>query len=156
MNLQHRHIIALSVLILVNYWIYFIYAYNKLPEIIPSHFTNSGYPDGYESKVILIDSPKICTVLYFLCTVIYFFVERYGYLLVRSKLATPSSSNNSLVFILLALLIVIVFFIITLATIGFINPFTPIELAIVAFVDIITVISLKYNLTKYKLKSTKL
>jgi uncharacterized membrane protein len=58
----------IAFLILISLWIYVIYYYNSLPEIINTHFNAAGEPDGSGDKVYVFGLPIVSTFLYVLLT----------------------------------------------------------------------------------------
>jgi uncharacterized membrane protein len=51
-------------LFLIVIWCFTVYAYLKLPETIPTHFTASGIANDYGSKTSFLILPIIATLIY--------------------------------------------------------------------------------------------
>lgn len=60
---------AIALLLLVVLWIYVIYNYNSLPEIINTHFNAQGKPDGSGDKQYIFGLPGVATFIYLLITI---------------------------------------------------------------------------------------
>ncbi len=58
-----------ALLLLICLWIYVIYNYNSLPEIINTHFNAQGKPDGSGEKYYIFGLPGVATFLYALTTI---------------------------------------------------------------------------------------
>ncbi|MBS1570813.1 MAG: DUF1648 domain-containing protein [Bacteroidetes bacterium] len=57
---------VLNVIILVFHWVFVVFYFFKLPNIIPIHFDLDGNVDGYGSKKSIILLPIISTGIFFL------------------------------------------------------------------------------------------
>ena len=60
---------VIALLLLITLWIYVIYNYNSLPEIINTHFNAQGKPDGSGEKQYIFGLPGVATFLYILTTI---------------------------------------------------------------------------------------
>lgn len=60
---------VIALLMLITIWIYVIYNYNSLPEIINTHFNAQGKPDGSGEKQYIFGLPGVATFLYILTTI---------------------------------------------------------------------------------------
>lgn len=54
-----------SKILLFLMWAFTIYAFIRMPEIIPTHFNASGKVDDYGNKMMLFILPLIATIIYF-------------------------------------------------------------------------------------------
>ena len=59
---------VIALLILITLWIYVIYNYNSLPEIINTHFNAAGKVDGRGEKYYIFGLPGVATFIYTLLT----------------------------------------------------------------------------------------
>jgi uncharacterized membrane protein len=59
---------VIALLILITLWIYVIYNYNSLPEIINTHFNAAGKVDGRGEKYYIFGLPGVATFMYTLLT----------------------------------------------------------------------------------------
>ena len=59
----------IALLLLIVLWIYVIYNYNSLPEIINTHFNAQGKPDGSGEKQYIFGLPGVATFIYILVTI---------------------------------------------------------------------------------------
>jgi uncharacterized membrane protein len=60
---------VIALLMLITIWIYVIYNYASLPEIINTHFNAQGKPDGSGEKQYIFGLPGVATFLYILTTI---------------------------------------------------------------------------------------
>ena len=60
----------LAIGILVFHWIFMLYYYNKLPQIIPSHIDSNGEIDGMGPKGLIFLLPTISILMYILISVV--------------------------------------------------------------------------------------
>lgn len=58
-----------ALLLLISIWIYVIYNYSTLPDIINTHFNAQGKPDGSGEKYYIFALPGVATFLYALTTI---------------------------------------------------------------------------------------
>ncbi|MBS1731690.1 MAG: DUF1648 domain-containing protein [Bacteroidetes bacterium] len=61
-------------------WLYCLYRYSSLPQVIPIHFDLEGKPDNYGSKLSLFLFPGIITLVYVLLTVLNRHPHVYNYM----------------------------------------------------------------------------
>ena len=59
----------IALLLLVCLWIYVIYNYNSLPDIINTHFNAQGKPDGSGEKQYIFGLPGFATFCYIVLTI---------------------------------------------------------------------------------------
>lgn len=59
---------AASAALLVVLWAITIYAFVKMPDIIPTHYNGSGSVDDYGSKATILILPLVTTVILFVLT----------------------------------------------------------------------------------------
>jgi len=69
-----------ALLLLVVLWIYVIYNYNSLPEIINTHFNAQGKPDGSGEKQYIFGLPGVATFMYLLITILSRYPHTFNYL----------------------------------------------------------------------------
>ena len=69
----------ISLILLVSIWIFVIYNYSALPEIINTHFDLNGKPDGSGDKKFIFGLPTVATLLYTLLTVLNRFPHTFNY-----------------------------------------------------------------------------
>jgi uncharacterized membrane protein len=77
---------ALAILILM--WIGTMVFFERLPEVIPSHFSLSGKADGFRDKTSIFFLPLIATIIYIGMTLINRHPHLYNYL-------SPVTSENA-------------------------------------------------------------
>ncbi|MEM0543301.1 DUF1648 domain-containing protein [Flavobacterium sp. j3] len=70
----------IGVLLLLFFWVYTIYHYKELPEIIPTHFGAEGKPDGYGNKWTIFSLPAVSAIMYVGITIAIQFPHRFNYL----------------------------------------------------------------------------
>ena len=70
----------IALLLLIVLWIYVIYNYNSLPEIINTHFNTQGKPDGSGEKQYIFGLPGVATFLYLLVTIASKYPHTFNYL----------------------------------------------------------------------------
>lgn len=70
----------IALLLLVCLWIYVIYNYNSLPDIINTHFNAQGKPDGSGEKQYIFGLPGIATFMYLLVTIASRYPHTFNYL----------------------------------------------------------------------------
>lgn len=70
----------IALLILICLWIYVIYNYNSLPDIINTHFNAQGKPDGSGEKQYIFGLPGIATFMYLLVTIASRYPHTFNYL----------------------------------------------------------------------------
>ena len=70
----------IALLLLICLWIYVIYNYNSLPDIINTHFNAQGKPDGIGEKQYIFGLPGVATFLYLLVTIASRYPHTFNYL----------------------------------------------------------------------------
>ena len=55
----------LSAAILIFFWIFLLYIYSGMPDMVPIHLDGYGKADGFANKTSLFIGPAISTVIYF-------------------------------------------------------------------------------------------
>ena len=70
----------IALLLLICLWIYVIYNYNSLPDIINTHFNAQGKPDGSGEKQYIFGLPGVATFLYLLVTIASRYPHTFNYL----------------------------------------------------------------------------
>lgn len=68
-----------SRLLLLFLWISVFYMYNRLPEIIPTHFNMSGEVDDYGNKLTLFLIPILGSVLFVVMSILLKHPEKFNY-----------------------------------------------------------------------------
>jgi hypothetical protein len=69
-----------ALILLVAIWGFTIYHFNKLPDIIATHFDFNGNPDGFGSKYTIWLLPVILTLVYMLIYVLNRYPHKFNYL----------------------------------------------------------------------------
>jgi len=69
----------IALLLLIVLWIYVIYNYNSLPEIINTHFNAQGKPDGSGEKQYIFGLPGVATFIYLLVTIATKYPHTFNY-----------------------------------------------------------------------------
>lgn len=69
----------IALLLLVCLWIYVIYNYNSLPDIINTHFNAQGKPDGSGEKQYIFGLPGVATLMYLLVTIASKYPHTFNY-----------------------------------------------------------------------------
>ena len=69
----------IALLLLVCLWIYVIYNYNSLPDIINTHFNAQGKPDGSGEKQYIFGLPGVATFIYILVTIATKYPHTFNY-----------------------------------------------------------------------------
>lgn len=70
---------VLALLTLFSFLGYVIYIYQRLPDIIPTHFNAAGLADDYGRKNNIWMLPGIAVLLYFMLTMINFIPHMFNY-----------------------------------------------------------------------------
>ena len=69
-----------ALLLLICLWIYVIYNYNSLPDIINTHFNAQGKPDGSGKKQYIFGLPGVATFMYLVITIGSRYPHTFNYL----------------------------------------------------------------------------
>ena len=69
----------IALLLLICLWIYVIYNYNSLPDIINTHFNAQGKPDGSGEKQYIFGLPGVATLMYLLVTIASKYPHTFNY-----------------------------------------------------------------------------
>jgi uncharacterized membrane protein len=69
----------IALLLLVCLWIYVIFNYNSLPDIINTHFNAQGKPDGSGEKQYIFGLPGVATFIYILVTIATKYPHTFNY-----------------------------------------------------------------------------
>lgn len=102
---------------LILLWILVLKSYNKLPEIIPSHFNPSGQPDDTSNKNFIFILPVIGTFVFFLLTVLQNYPYTFNYpVKITADNAMKQYTNAIKMIRYLKLIILVVFGLITFFT----------------------------------------
>lgn len=59
-----------SIVLLLFFWGFTLFAYLKLPDIIPTHFNFKGIVDAYGNKFTLFMLPSIATIIYVVISIL--------------------------------------------------------------------------------------
>jgi uncharacterized membrane protein len=69
-----------ALIVLIATWGFTIYHFNKLPDIIATHFDLNGNPNGFGSKFTIWLLPIIITLVYILIYVLNRYPHKFNYL----------------------------------------------------------------------------
>jgi uncharacterized membrane protein len=69
-----------ALIVLISTWGFTIYNFNKLPDIIATHFDLGGKPNGFGSKNTIWLLPIIITLVYILISVLNKYPHKFNYL----------------------------------------------------------------------------
>ena len=69
-----------SLIVLIATWGFTIFHFNKLPDIIATHFDFNGNPDGFSSKFTIWLLPTIISLIYILIYVLNRYPHKFNYL----------------------------------------------------------------------------
>ncbi len=106
-----------SALLLCFLWGFTLYAYTKLPQIIPTHFNAAGKPDDYGDKLTLLLLPAIATLLYFGLSYLNKFPHHFNYTVtITADNAAQQYRSATQMILFLKLVILLIFFAIVLLT----------------------------------------
>ena len=139
---------VIALILLITLWIYVIYNYNSLSEIINTHFDASGKPNGSGESIYIFGLPGVATFLYILTTI----TNKYPQLINHAEEITEENALEvytkwTKIVRILKIIIIGVFSYASWQTIGNINVspwFFP-----------ILIISLVIPLLYYNLKKTR-
>ena len=81
---------VIGVLLLIAFWIFTIYHFAALPEIIPTHFGGGGKPDGYGSKWTIFSLPVVGLVMHVGLTM----ASRYPHKMNYMTTITPENAEK--------------------------------------------------------------
>jgi uncharacterized membrane protein len=70
---------------IIAIWSMTIISYNKLPDVIPTHFNLKGEVDGYGEKWMILLLASITTILFLVMSYLNKFPHRFNYLTVITK-----------------------------------------------------------------------
>ncbi len=70
---------VIALLTLITIWIYVIYNYASLPEIINTHFDANGKPNGSGEKYYIFGLPGVATFLYTMLTIVNKFPHKMNF-----------------------------------------------------------------------------
>lgn len=117
-SLYDSGINAISLLVLVAFWIYIVMNYQKLPDIIPTHFNGSGIADGFGEKWTILISPVLTTLFFIGLTILGRFPHLLNYptTITKENLNTQHNIAKRMLRFL-KLVIIIIFFILEYKTI---------------------------------------
>jgi uncharacterized membrane protein len=103
----------LSTAILIFFWIFLIYIYSGMPDMVPIHLDGYGKADGFANKTSLFIGPAISTVIYFGLTYLNKYPHIYNYPAeINEKNALRYYTNGARMIRYLKLSIIIVFMIV--------------------------------------------
>ncbi len=69
-----------ALIVLIATWGFTIYHFNKLPDIIATHFDFNGNPDGFGSKLTIWLLPVIVSLIYILIYALTRYPHKFNYL----------------------------------------------------------------------------
>ena len=117
-TLFDKGISAISFFLLAAFWIYILMNYQKLPDIIPTHFNGSGTADGFGEKWTIFISPILATLFFIGLTILGRFPKLFNYPTTITKdNATIMHTIAKRMIRVLNLVIIIIFFVIEYKTI---------------------------------------
>lgn len=110
---------VLALMTLFSFLGYMIYIYQRLPDIIPTHFNAAGVADDYGRKNDIWMLPGVAVLLYFMLTLVNFIPHKFNY---PTKI-TPQNAMRQYTlatrFIrILKVILVVMFFYIGVATVS--------------------------------------
>ncbi len=136
-------------ILLAALWVITIYAFVKMPDIIPTHYNGAGTVDDYGSKITILILPVITTIIFFGLTWLNKYPHIFNYPTEINEdnaermytLATRMLRFLKLAIIIIFTEIVVSTFLITQGTIKKLGVWIlPIELSIIAIPIIIVFI----------------
>ncbi len=80
-----------ALIVLIATWGFTIYHFNKLPDIIATHFDLNGNPNGFGSKFTIWLLPIIITLVYILIYVLNRYPHKFNYL---TKITEQNASKQ--------------------------------------------------------------
>jgi uncharacterized membrane protein len=80
-----------ALIVLIATWGFTVYHFNKLPDIIATHFDFNGNPDGFGSKFTIWLLPIIITLVYILIYVLNRYPHKFNYL---TKITEQNASKQ--------------------------------------------------------------
>lgn len=72
--------------LLLAIWGYIFFRFPLLPDVIPTHFSIDGTPDGYSNKKMVFLLPAIITILYAALTILNKYPHKYVYMVTITPL----------------------------------------------------------------------
>ena len=104
--------------LLVSFWVFTLYHYQSLPQIIPTHFKADGVADGFGEKWNIITLPLIASIVFIALTILNQFPHIFNYLTeITPENALHQYTNATKLLRYLKTIVVIVFFLIAFQTI---------------------------------------
>ncbi|MFN3969502.1 DUF1648 domain-containing protein [Flavobacterium sp.] len=108
---------VIGLLILLSFWIFTLFYYNQLPEIIPTHFGAEGKPDGFGPKWTIVILPLISTFIYVFLTIVVRFPHKMNYTATITETnAEKQYTTMTKMLRMLKLMLLLVFFVIDYKT----------------------------------------
>ena len=80
-----------TLIVLIATWGFTIYHFNKLPDIIATHFDLNGNPDGFGSKYTIWFIPVIVSLIYILIFALTRYPHKFNYL---TKITEQNASKQ--------------------------------------------------------------
>lgn len=99
-TLFHKFLIVLSTIILAFHLIYIAFIFNKLPNVIPTHFNLNGIPDSYGSKGNLFILIIISIIFYILFMLLTRIPNHYNYLVTITPKNAKRQYQNAVTLVL--------------------------------------------------------
>jgi uncharacterized membrane protein len=107
----------IGLLLVLGFWLYTVFHYKSLPEIIPTHFSGGGKVDGYGSKLTIISLPIVGSLLYLSLTILSKYPHKFNYTVAISEAnAMKQYSIITRMLRVMKVMLVIVFFLIDYQT----------------------------------------
>ena len=76
---------GLGWILLFSMWCYILFVYNRLPDIIPTHFSFSGKADAYGSKSSIFTLPILGLIIFVLLTILNRFPHIFNYTVIITE-----------------------------------------------------------------------
>lgn len=107
-----------GLLVCLAFWLFNLFHYNQLPDIIPTHFGGGGKPDGYGPKWSIIMLPLIGTFIYVFLTIVVRFPHKMNYMAtITEDNAEKQYTSMTKMLRMLKVMLLLVFFVIDYKTI---------------------------------------
>jgi len=96
--------------LLLTIWLFTITNYNKLPDIIPTHYSALGQADGFGGKTTILRLPVVATILYIGLTILNNFPHIFNYpTSINDENARRQYTNATKMIRILKLVILLIF-----------------------------------------------
>lgn len=95
LTLLDKIIELVGLITLILFWIYTIYHYSSLPEIIPIHYNGAGEADGFGDKINIFSLPVVATVLFIGTTILNQYSHLFNYTSTLTEENAPRLYQNA-------------------------------------------------------------